>query len=390
HAALACAACHSPGAVAGEARTFRGTPTACAACHENGHANEHAGLLAGAIAAPGVDCAACHATTAFAALERGDFEHGRWTDFELFGLHERATCEACHGSGAPVRRLGRVAQRFTGSPQTCATCHADVHRGAFGENDCAACHTPHGFADLELRASFAHGARTGFGLAGAHARLDCRACHGPGVVAPANSGARLAHARAFGFASEHARGDPATCAGCHADPHSSLFAERAALDPDDVRASCSACHTAEAFAGTAAAGFDHGRWGGFVLDGAHARLECAACHAPGEGALPGMGALGAAAGRDCVACHDDPHAGQFARAGRSECARCHDTSAGFAARRFEHDRDSRFALDERHAELACSACHVPWPVAGRGEVVRYKPLGTRCIDCHDHGGGGEE
>ena len=384
HAALACGACHTQPTEPDHSRAFRGTPTACAACHPN----DHAGRLAGAIAAPGADCAACHLPTAFAEVEREAFDHGRWTEFALLGEHDAAACEACHGSGAPARRLGRVDERFAGALGLCATCHADVHRGAFAENDCAACHTPHGFADDELRATFAHGASTGFELLGAHARMECRACHGEGLAAPQAAGARLAHGRAFGFASDHAFGDPATCAGCHADPHFGLFEEAAALDPRDERASCAACHTLETFAGSAAEGFDHGRWAAFALDGAHARLECAACHAPSAAAMAGMGALGEAAGRDCAACHVDPHAGQFARAGRSDCARCHDTAPGFGAPRFDHGRDSRFALDERHARLACSACHVPWPVAGRGEVVRYKPLGTECIDCHDHGGGG--
>jgi hypothetical protein len=384
HAAVDCAACHAPGAEPDAPRTFRGTPTDCAACH----ANVHPSQLAAAIAAPAADCAACHLPTRFAEVDAAAFDHGRWTEFALLGAHARADCEACHQSAAPERRLGRVAQRFPGPLETCATCHADSHRGAFGDDDCAACHSAHGFADPELRATFAHGLRTGFELAGAHAALDCAGCHGAGSAAASVADGRLAHARAFGFASEHARGDPATCAGCHDDPHGGLFAERAALDERDARASCAACHSADAFQGTAQATFDHGRWAAFVLDGAHALLDCAACHAASEPHMPGMRELGVAAGRGCAACHADPHAGQFASAGRNDCARCHDTAAGFAARGFDHARDSRFALDERHAELACSACHVPWPVPGLGEVVRYKPLGTQCIDCHDHGGKG--
>lgn len=382
HATLDCAACHVSGVEPGAARTFRGTPTECSACHDN----VHAGQLAGAIGAPGADCGACHLPTRFGEVEAAAFDHGRWTQFALLGAHADAACEACHDSGAPQRRLGRVDQRFPGALDTCATCHADRHRGAFGDDDCAACHTAHGFADPLLRQAFAHGERAGFELVGAHARLDCRACHGAGVSADLVADGRLAHARAFGFASEHARGDPTTCAGCHEDPHAGLFAEQAALDERDARASCAACHDFEAFAGTAMERFDHGRWAGFALDGAHAQLACATCHPASGQRLPGMGELGVAAGRSCVACHADPHAGQFAIAGRNDCARCHDTGPGFAARVFDHARDSRFALDERHADLACSACHVPWPVPGQGEVVRYKPLGTQCIDCHDHGG----
>lgn len=384
HATTACAACHTPATGAASVRTFRGTPSDCAACHPN----QHEGVLGGPIAAAGADCAACHLPTTFAEVDPATFDHGHWTAFALLGRHDEASCEACHGSGAPARRLGRVSERTAGSLELCASCHADVHRGAFVENDCAACHTPHGFADEELRAGFAHGAHTGFELQGAHARLGCAACHGAALPAVASSTARLAHARSFGFASDHAAGDPATCAGCHADPHLGRFEEAMALDPRDERASCAACHTLEAFAGSAAEGFDHGRWAAFALDGAHAELACAACHAPTAEPMAGMGELGLAAGRTCAACHADPHAGQFTSSGRNDCARCHDTAPGFGVPRFDHARDSRFALDERHADLACNACHVPWPVEGLGEVVRFKPLGTRCIDCHDHGGGG--
>ena len=49
---------------------------------------------------------------------------------------------------------------------------------------------------------------------------------------------------------------------------------------------------------------------------------------------------------------------------------------------FDHDKDSRFPLDKDHRNLACVACHKPVEFAGRS-VVRYKPLGIVCADCHD-------
>jgi hypothetical protein len=54
---------------------------------------------------------------------------------------------------------------------------------------------------------------------------------------------------------------------------------------------------------------------GFALSGAHARLQCNACHKrpAGETKL----------GRDCMSCHstDDVHLGQFGR----RCETCHST-----------------------------------------------------------------
>jgi hypothetical protein len=100
--------------------------------------------------------------------------------------------------------------------------------------------------------------------------------------------------------------------------------------------------------------------------------------------------FGRAAGRACADCHDDPHAAQFAVAGVTDCARCHASNGAFELVDFDHARDTRFALDAQHARLACSACHVPWATAAGERVVRYKPLGTQCADCHGFGkrGGG--
>jgi hypothetical protein len=67
----------------------------------------------------------------------------------------------------------------------------------------------------------------------------------------------------------------------------------------------------------------------------------------------------------------------------TDCARCHLDSGKFTLTTFDHQRDSQFKLDEQHIKLACAACHKPVPVSAELSVVRYRPLGTRCQDCHD-------
>ncbi|NJN14530.1 MAG: hypothetical protein HC813_02580 [Planctomycetes bacterium] len=43
--------------------------------------------------------------------------------------------------------------------------------------------------------------------------------------------------------------------------------------------------------------------------------------------------------------------------------------------------DSRFRLDKTHAALDCAACHKPERIDGK-EIVRYRPMGMECSDCH--------
>jgi mono/diheme cytochrome c family protein len=80
------------------------------------------------------------------------------------------------------------------------------------------------------------------------------------------------------------------------------------------------------------------------------------------------------------------HAGQFARQNVTDCARCHSDKGKFTETSFDHQRDSVFKLDADHMKLACAACHRPTQVAANLTIIRYRPLGTRCEDCHDSRG----
>lgn len=393
HASVACNACHLP---ADDTRVFRGTARACDACH----ADPHELTLAAGPAAPvamtgarGASCEDCHATSLFSEVDRAAFEHEAWTGFELDGAHAQVDCAACHPAKARPehdgRTFGRAAEVFAGPLGRCATCHADAHLGAFDPGrlpagaepgGCERCHVASSFAH-GAAASFDHGAWTGFALAGAHARADCERCHGEG---PAAWGGPVPATRSLGFVAGRDTAGGLACDVCHVDPHGGRFE----LGGSGPRASCGRCHTEESFAEVRSEVFDHGRETGHELLGRHAEASCVACHVPGRGASEGAVRLGRALGTRCASCHEDPHAGQFASGGRTSCADCHlEQAPAFTELDFDHGVDARFALDARHADLACSACHVPWPLADGREVVRYKPLGTECIDCHVHGGG---
>ena len=71
--------------------------------------------------------------------------------------------------------------------------------------------------------------------------------------------------------------------------------------------------------------------------------------------------------------------GQFEDA---RCDRCHSPAATFAIERFDHGR-TRFPLDGTHAKVACAGCHPGARQPDGSVVVQYRPLGTKCGDCHD-------
>ena len=392
HRRADCRGCHLD-PVPEQPRRFRGIGQRCEDCHEEAHRGAFRDVTASLPAEAAGDCARCHGTDGFSPALELPFDHERWVSFPLEGAHRRAECSTCHPSLPEPDALGRrfafVADTVAGDPRACASCHEDVHAGAFdqdglprlldGRSSCERCHGPERF--LELReGAFAHGTWTGFELAGAHRQSGCEACHGREELS-------AARARSLGRVQDRFPGPSDRCATCHADPHRGAFDRPGMPAQVDGREGCARCHQPVSFRALTLDSFDHQRWTGYPLKAKHAEASCNACHAP----LRQEDALGRrhgfARGQDCAACHADPHVGQFAVAGRNDCARCHDES-GFRPARFDHQTGSRFPLDANHAALDCGRCHQAWPLAGGGQAVRYKPLGTRCQDCHGFGSEG--
>jgi len=367
HAEATCAACHGDAAHPSKHALPLPRLESCARCHDHPHA---AAFVAAAVAAtgPADGCAGCHRD------EHRRFRDGTTTPaqhavtgFPLAVPHDRVECAKCH-------RGDDRAARFPGRrPDDCRACHRDVHGGQFDHESryrqCTACHLATAFAPNTFDAG--RHAATAFPLTGAHDAVACTACH-RALQRVGDADVRTFH------------GTASACASCHDDVHRGAFDVIGRPQLVDGRAGCARCHDTAAFAPVRAATFDHGRWTGYALDGAHADVACGKCHR-----VPGPDRnrhLGKVAGTRCVDCHADRHQGQFAVRGVVDCARCHAT-ADFHAVRFDHDRDSRFPLDRQHAPLACDKCHRTYASAA-GPVVRYKPLGTKCGDCHRLGARG--
>jgi hypothetical protein len=350
HDRAACSDCHGDGGDFAARHPGRRADD-CRVCHGDPHQGQ---FDAGPFAAAG--CIGCHARSEFTPHRFGIEQHAR-TVMPLIGRHAEAACERCHllpETGSP--------RRFAGTPQRCDQCHRDAHAGFFdararaaelpAAGKCALCHEAHAFAQSD---SFEHERWTGFALRGAHAQERCESCH-------ARAGEPDAAGRTFGRAAGN------DCAQCHADPHAGRFARGGRTD-------CAQCHAETSF--RTVQRFDHGRWTGFALQGAHAKAACTACHTP----APESRSLQRARGARCADCHADPHAGQFAVAGAVDCARCHRDGEQFTELAFNHEIQSRFPLGEAHGALPCAACHLPESIAG-APVVRYRPIAHACADCH--------
>lgn len=309
------------------------------------------------------------------------FDHAL-TGYTLQGAHAPLACRSCHRKEsivdpAPlVAKSVDLARTYLGLQTRCAACHQDVHRGQFGDSDCATCH---GLKKFKPAETFDH-ARSKFPLTLGHAKLECGKCH-PVGAAPAGT---PASAPAGTPPNVTYRGVPTTCSGCHKDPHQGRFG-----------AKCESCHTADGWKRIQTANFDHGRTR-YPLSGRHLTTACAACHPPGKVTkIPGF--------ELCATCHADAHAGQLVlRKSGGECAECH-TTAGFKPSTFTvalHEVTA-YPLLGPHRTTDCATCHralppgdlerdgvelvrgVAAPKAGvTGKITQFRFPKAGCPDCH--------
>jgi cytochrome c7-like protein/class III cytochrome C family protein len=377
HAAVRCGSCHAPGVRRANdtlppVSVFK--PVAHADC-VNCHTDPHGGRFAG-------PCRDCHVTSGFEVIDRGNFNHDR-TRFPLRGRHAAVACAACHEVPGHQSRHPPFA--------TCAACHADPHAGtatlAGAAVDCAACHDVTGFAVPTYTVAQHQTAR--FRLEGKHAQLACQACH---IKNP-----RGVPAAQLGSAGILMRPASARCRDCHADDHGGQLAARA------DNGECSACHTPAGWKPSTFTVAAHATLR-LPLEGRHAEIACAACHAAAPvGLPPATGPLGKAAvslhphGSDCVACHMDPHQGRFGPGGAQPvpggCRGCH-TLRSFHPSTIDVATHAsyEFSLEGAHRAVPCLGCHgelrhrspqsslalVRWV----GAPLLFTTAGRSCVVCH--------
>ena len=331
HAVVKCEACHDRG---NNKPPSKGAT--CASCHKPVH-----------VAPFGRNCKECHASIRWVGLPEsvGRANHDK-TRYPLTGKHVATECSACHKKAVPQpkRYRGLVFDR-------CISCHGDPHAGEFAQRtggECGQCHTVNGFAPTTFGLT-AH-ATTAFALDGKHVATPCGACH---------TGAKPR--TSFVIANKQ-------CASCHENPHGTQFAKEMEQN------GCATCHTAVDWHQSK---IDHSIW---PLVGAHATAPCTGCH--GEQKRGASPAAYRGIARTCEGCHDDVHAGQFTQSKPvKDCKTCHQPTVFRIAAAFDH-ATTGFALDGKHAPVACANCHPQATLRDGSLSVRWRLGYRQCKDCH--------
>ena len=305
------------------------------------------------------ECIHCHKehparSPVLVPLNKDTFDHAL-ANFKREGSHAQVACDECHKK---KRKKDTPGIYYIGlKHELCTDCHDEPHRGQFTVS-CEKCHSPTKWIGNDL--NFAHAVDSTFKLVGKHSTLDCAKCH-----KPKSPQAPLGTAVFKGLSQD--------CKGCHEDQHRQQFA-----------ADCTSCHSPVGWKKDKLS-FDHDKNTRFPLVAKHAAVACEKCHLP---RAPGT-QLASAQFRnlksECADCHKDPHGKQFVAA----CTSCH-SPAGWKKDKlsFDHGKNTKFPLVEKHAAVACAKCHLPRAPGTQLASAQFCNLKSECADCHKdpHGG----
>jgi hypothetical protein len=373
---MACATCHKPHEVGGEASgrcyachaekeparftaaaTFPGGHERCTTCHK-----PHGGTTAGPR-----PCRSCHTGTV-TMDGRASVAHGKCVNCHqphdvrgtakgaCIGCHlsvhadhpdpEGKGCVGCHEPHPGPRAravlasvgptLPDTAFPQAPSPVTCSRCHTKAKTDLgfhAGTTPCKGCHKPHAFTASSAPAcASCHAKETAAGIAaGGRGHGECKACHETHAPKAARPSCGSCHDQE----AKTAPAGHAQCLACHdAHPPSRTPA-----------ATCTTCHAPKKM-------------------GPHGGVACSSCHRPHGPDAP-AGPAGPATRPDCTSCHAQTKlGGMHMVAGHSTCASCHGAHKAASSSR-----------------ATCLACHA--------DRSAHEPTAVVCSGCHGFGKGGK-
>jgi hypothetical protein len=196
----------------------------------------------------------------------------------------------------------------------------------FRSKECAKCHT-----EKDWKATSFDHSKTRFDLKGKHVDVKCKECH-------------IDH---------NYKNTLIKCNECHRKDddkaHKGVFGSK-----------CETCHSEKGWKINIS--FDHDKDTHFVLRDKHRETKCSSCHK----------AAGEKLKSTCISCHkkDDKHNGTLGE----KCEECHGVHDWKSPKGFNHDKDTKFPLHEKHLEAKCDKCHTTG--------LKFEKLPLDCGSCH--------
>ena len=307
-------------------------------------------------------CEDCHTVNGWKPSEF-KHENPKYTGYKLEGKHAEKKCEVCHRPN-PLTKEVRF-KPFDTKKCNSAECHDTKERGGlthgeqFKDKKCDDCHTVKAWKEQLFKHDDPK--YKGYKLDGKHAELKCEKCHRPDPL------------------TKEVRFKPFDTKKCNSSEcHDTK--ERGGLTHGDQfkDKKCDDCHTTKAWKEST---FKHEdpKYKGYKLEGKHAEVKCEKCHLIDPVTTkPHYKPIDT---KECnnKGCHDTKEKGAFTHGEQFKDKKCDDchTAKGWKELKFQHNRDSKYALIGKHAEAKCEKCHMK-----KNEQTVWKPLETTCYACH--------
>lgn len=307
--------------------------------------------------------------------------------YKLEDKHKKVSCKDCHKKRKRTEEM--EGGYYLGLKyKLCTDCHKDPHSEQFKNDACTPCHTIKSWLEKDLK--FDHDKDSKYKLEGNHKDIFCVDCHIPAEKDASAAIKKLSKLpkkqlteagkqkkKAIKYANaQFVKMKFKVCTDCHDHPHGEQFKND----------KCTPCHTNKSWREKDLK-FDHNKDSKYKLDDRHKDSFCVDCHIPNEKdagktskaiikltKLPKKQLTEAEKKQKrntkygdalfvnmnyklCTDCHDDIHGGQFKK---EACSPCHTVKSWREKDlSFDHNKDSKYKLEDKHKDTLCVDCHIP-------------------------------